>query len=279
MAAVRDSNVVALSLFDNLRRGPGRPTRRTFQHPKSWRQDFAALGVPGEAVSGARLHSHTQESKRREAAGAVAEGLVQTPTATISDMDPMGESSGDSETEDRKQVPEPMSLPTNPRLLSGLELSQVNWKALHQGQEWRRELLLRGLPVQLCEKGRLEAFLAAHGLEGAASKVRIFRGKASKLGSAVVLATSADAAARLAKFFHGSQLAGSSMPIAVSFSLGQASGAPRRRAEAPTGVCLDAEPMRVQSQSGACAPRALAQMRLRGGVPPPPGLEDFLPVC
>uniref|UniRef100_A0A7S4RLL0 Uncharacterized protein n=1 Tax=Alexandrium monilatum TaxID=311494 RepID=A0A7S4RLL0_9DINO len=189
---------------------------------------------------------------------------VQKPTPTASDVETMAESSGDSEAEEHS----PKSKDHGPRFLSGLQLSHLDWKALSRGQEWRNELLLRGLPQQLCDKNRLEAFLAANGFGKAASRVCIFRGKGGKLGAAVVRATSTDSAARLAKFFHGRQLAGSNTPVAVSYAAGTGPNS-LLRVKGNVG-----EPMRVQSN--LCAPLQKQPWRLPAGVRLPPGLENVL---
>lgn len=146
-----------------------------------------------------------------------------------------------------------------PRFINSFEVSNLDWRSLNAGQERRRELLLRGLPRQLCEERGLREFLEAKGFGEAVQSLKICpAGKTArgKVGSAVVKASSAAAAQKLAKFFHGRQLLGSSLPVAVSFA-----GSEERRK--PSGV---AEPMKVKCTL-AGMPDSL-----------PPGLAGFLPL-
>mmetsp|Transcript_37208 Transcript_37208/g.107183 ORF Transcript_37208/g.107183 Transcript_37208/m.107183 type:complete len:260 (+) Transcript_37208:75-854(+) len=159
--------------------------------------------------------------------------------ASSNDLESLDETESEEESARR---PSTVPLASGPKFLSGLELSQLNWKRLANGQEWRRDLLLRGLPRALCEKGTLEAFLAAKGLRELVSELRVLPGKGLRPGSATVLAVSGPAVERLARFFHGAQLPGARSPVAVSFTPGRGLRGDRR------------EPMRVQ-------------------VPLPPGLE------
>lgn len=183
------------------------------------------------------------------------QGLVSSPTS--GELSPASSSQDLQSLADCEEHLNPrnaaVSLSSGPKKLSGLELSQLNWGKLAKGQEWRRDLLVRGLPRHLCERGALEAFLAAKGLREFVEKVRVMPGKGLRPGSAVLMATSTGAVAKLAKFFHGAQFSGCRSPVAVGFAPGKCS----RR-----GAGL--EPMRVSSGGSSALPVS---------VPLPPGLE------
>merc|ERR1719367_4817 len=158
------------------------------------------------------------------------------------------------------------STAARPRFLNGLELSQLNWETLANGQEWRRDLLLRGLPAHLGEKAALMDFLAAEGFADAVRKVSIVpnKGVARRVGAAVVRAASAEAALKLARAFHGAQLAGPRSPrAAVSFAAQRTPGRAKGR-----------EPMRVRSNTlGASQEACQAGTEAPSWVGLPPGLE------
>uniref|UniRef100_A0A7S2DZ87 Uncharacterized protein n=1 Tax=Alexandrium andersonii TaxID=327968 RepID=A0A7S2DZ87_9DINO len=200
----------------------------------------------------------------------VATACELSPTVSSNDLQSLGEceskceSKGESDEEEEGitvGTTSPLaqtsttSRVAGPKFLSGLELSQLNWKKLANGREWRRELLLRGLPQHLCDRSRLEAFLVTKGLRELVTRIRVMPGKGLKPGSAILFAVSVEAVTALSRFFHGAQLPGARTPVAVGFAPGSLTNAGSR-----------SEPMRV--------PTSMASSRaLPAGVRPPPGLE------
>jgi len=131
------------------------------------------------------------------------------------------------------------ALPTDvkPRKMHSSRLSEIRWEALANRREQRRVLNLRGLPSKLCTTEALHAWLRAEGLGDTVEDLKVFPGKAERLGCAVVRAREVADVERLAKLFHGRQC-GASSPIAVSFA---APGALRGSAQP------GATPAKVQS--------------------------------
>jgi len=151
---------------------------------------------------------------------------------SMHDMDPTGHCS------------EARVLPTGspdlkPRKMHNLRLCDIQWEALANRREQRRVLNLRGLPTKLCTTEALHAWLRAGGLGDTVEDLKVFPGKAGRLGCAVVRAREAADVESLAKLFHGCQF-GAGSPIAVSFA------APRSRGSAQFG----ATPAKVQSSFG-----------------------------
>eukprot|EP00438_Fugacium_kawagutii_P019904 Skav227781 [mRNA] locus=scaffold1237:123606:130350:+ [translate_table: standard] len=104
---------------------------------------------------------------------------------------------------------------SKPRFLNSVTLSQIDWSRIAKMQEWRTEIQLRGLPPSLCKAGNMEAFLKANDMEGDVAKVKVTLKANGRHGNAVLEATSTQAVGRLSRFFHGRQLPGSRLPIAV----------------------------------------------------------------
>eukprot|EP00416_Gambierdiscus_australes_P017095 CAMPEP_0171067854 /NCGR_PEP_ID=MMETSP0766_2-20121228/8232_1 /TAXON_ID=439317 /ORGANISM="Gambierdiscus australes, Strain CAWD 149" /LENGTH=430 /DNA_ID=CAMNT_0011524119 /DNA_START=27 /DNA_END=1316 /DNA_ORIENTATION=+ len=132
-----------------------------------------------------------------------------------------------------------MSAASAPRFIdSSVAISQLDWGSFNKGQEWRQDLLLRGLPQPLCHRERLEALLREHSLGHLARGIRVLPRKGPRSGAAIICTTSIEAAERLAKFFHGVRFGVGASPIAVSF-------APRQNLGGRGS--LDLPPMHVQS--------------------------------
>jgi len=185
-------------------------------------------------------------------------GSVSPTTASTASEEAIPDSSSISEEE---VVGSKIS---KPRFLNSVTLSQIDWSRLAKMQEWRTEIQLRGLPSSLCQPGAVEAFLKAHGMEGDVDKVKVSLKASGRQGNAVLQATSTQAVARLSRFFHGRQLPGSRLPIAVSFSESKAAKSNAKPKKAPMKL---SDPWLVQVDMFA----SLGQSQ----VQPPPGLEAF----
>jgi len=133
-----------------------------------------------------------------------------------------------------------LSTDVKPRKMHSSRLSEIRWDALTTRREQRRVLNLRGLPSKLRTAGALHAWLRAEGLGDTVEDLKVFPGKAGRLGCAVVRAREVADVERLAKLFHGRQC-GAGSPIAVSFA-------------APGALCGSARPgaapAKVQSSLG-----------------------------
>jgi len=108
-----------------------------------------------------------------------------------------------------------------PKKVNSLSLSQLNWEDLESDREWRTSLLLRGLPRKLCKIGEMEALLKMHHLWDSVQDVRELPIKGTKLGCVILNAKTVSDVPKIAKFFHGCQLGGST-PVGVSFAPMQA---------------------------------------------------------
>jgi len=104
-----------------------------------------------------------------------------------------------------------------PRKMHSSRLSEIRWEALAKGREQRRVLNLRGLPSKLCTTEALQAWLRAEGFGNTVEDLKVFPGKAGRLGCGVVRVREVADVERLAKLFHGRQC-GAGSPIAVSFA-------------------------------------------------------------
>lgn len=149
---------------------------------------------------------------------------------------------------------------SKPRFLNSVTLSQIDWSRLAKMQEWRTEIQLRGVPPSLCKPGAMEAFLKANDMEGDVDKVKVSLKANGRHGNALLQATSTQAVGRLSRFFHGRQLPGSRLPIAVSFSESKAAKSNAKPKKAPMKLC---DPWQVQIDLSTSP----------GWVQPPPGLE------
>lgn len=149
---------------------------------------------------------------------------------------------------------------SKPRFLNSVTLSQIDWSRLAKMQEWRTEIQLRGVPPSLCKPGAMEAFLKANGMEGDVDKVKVSLKANGRHGNALLQATSTQAVGRLSRFFHGRQLPGSRLPIAVSFSESKAAKSNAKPKKAPMKLC---DPWQVQIDLSPS----------QGWVQPPPGLK------
>lgn len=108
------------------------------------------------------------------------------------------------------------SMEPRPQYLHGLTVSQLSWKDLDTRREWRRELMLRGLPRRLCEISALERILTENGLASAAARIRTNCPAGKRLGVAVIKVRKVADVAKIARVFHGRAF-GTTMPVAVSF--------------------------------------------------------------
>jgi hypothetical protein len=142
-----------------------------------------------------------------------------------------------------------------PRKMQGTRLSEIRWDALANRREQRRDLNIRGLPSKLCTTDALHAWLRAHGLGHTVENLRVFPGKAGRLGCAVLRARDVADVERLAKFFHGRQC-GAGSPIAVSFAAQGGLRGSARPGATPAKVQPGATPAKVQSSLDAVKQRA-----------------------
>lgn len=147
---------------------------------------------------------------------------------------------------------------SKPRFLNSVTLSQIDWSRLAKMQEWRTEIQLRGVPPSLCKPGAMEAFLNANDMKGDVDKVKVSLKANGRHGNALLQATSTQAVGRLSRFFHGRQLPGSRLPIAVSFSESKAAKSNAKPKKAPMKLC---DPVQLDLSPS------------QGWVQPPPGLE------
>mmetsp|Transcript_18632 Transcript_18632/g.43799 ORF Transcript_18632/g.43799 Transcript_18632/m.43799 type:complete len:312 (-) Transcript_18632:50-985(-) len=234
----------------------------------------ALLAIPGcsvRSVAGMKLpHKATLVGEKNALAGCDAqrgrseEGAhLRTPsTASSFEAETSGESGAEEHlAEEHLQLPSAdKKKPSRPQFLSGLELSHLNWERFAKGQEWRQDLLLRCLPLELCKENRLEAFLSACGLKECVEQVEVTT--KGRFGSAIVHATSVGAASKLAKFLHGRQLFNAKLPISVSFASEADRCATARDSRGGKALL----PMHVQSSAWS-SPVTISL---------PPGLEDYL---
>jgi hypothetical protein len=100
-----------------------------------------------------------------------------------------------------------------PRKKHNEHLSELPWDALADKREQRRVLNLRGLPSKLCTAEALHTWFRAEGLGDTVEDLKVIRGKAGRLGCAVVRARKAADVERLARLFRGCRF-GAGSPIA-----------------------------------------------------------------
>jgi len=117
----------------------------------------------------------------------------------------------------------PDKVPTAPRYLNDLGISEVVWANLDNGKETRTTLRITGVPVKLCKESRFRFFLENADLAEHVDIFRLFAGSRRHFGTALVNAVSPLGVKLLAKFFHGRQwgAAGKIIPAAVSFAATQ----------------------------------------------------------
>eukprot|EP00419_Tripos_fusus_P012618 CAMPEP_0172658614 /NCGR_PEP_ID=MMETSP1074-20121228/2887_1 /TAXON_ID=2916 /ORGANISM="Ceratium fusus, Strain PA161109" /LENGTH=252 /DNA_ID=CAMNT_0013473937 /DNA_START=79 /DNA_END=841 /DNA_ORIENTATION=+ len=118
---------------------------------------------------------------------------------SMHDMDPTGHCS------------EARVLPTGspdlkPRKMHNLRLCDIQWEALANRREQRRVLNLRGLPTKLCTTEALNAWLRAGGLGDTVEDLKVFPGKAGRLGCAVVRAREVADVESLENYFMAASL-------------------------------------------------------------------------
>eukprot|EP00419_Tripos_fusus_P056727 CAMPEP_0172928848 /NCGR_PEP_ID=MMETSP1075-20121228/218118_1 /TAXON_ID=2916 /ORGANISM="Ceratium fusus, Strain PA161109" /LENGTH=338 /DNA_ID=CAMNT_0013790135 /DNA_START=86 /DNA_END=1107 /DNA_ORIENTATION=- len=118
---------------------------------------------------------------------------------SMHDMDPTGHCS------------EARVLPTGspdlkPRKMHNLRLCDIQWEALANRREQRRVLNLRGLPTKLCTTEALHAWLRAGGLGDTVEDLKVFPGKAGRLGCAVVRAREVADVESLENYFMAANL-------------------------------------------------------------------------
>jgi len=139
------------------------------------------------------------------------------------------------------------SLDVEPRKTQSFGLSEIRWDALSNRRERRRVLSLRGFPSKLCTAEALNALLLAEGLGDTVEDLKVFPGKAGRLGCAIVRARGVADVERLAKTFHGRQF-GCGSPIAVSFvAPGGLHGSAQFGAPPIKVPSLGAMPVKIQS--------------------------------
>lgn len=145
------------------------------------------------------------------------EAFLCRTAATLSSL------SDNSDEESGEESPSTPTTPdcAKPRSILTFELSQLNWQRLTKDQEWRTVLQLRGLPQKMGQPGVLEALLAAKGLAELVEKVKVQQNKKTRFCSALLHARNSEGVAKLAKFFHGRQFQGSSIPVSASFAVEQ----------------------------------------------------------
>lgn len=149
--------------------------------------------------------------------GKLDEAFLCRTAATLSSL------SDNSDEESGEESPSTPTTPdcAKPRSILTFELSQLNWQRLSKDQEWRTVLQLRGLPQKMGQPGVLEALLAAKGLAELVEKVKVQQNKKTRFCSALLHARNSEGVAKLAKFFHGRQFQGSSIPVSASFAVEQ----------------------------------------------------------
>jgi hypothetical protein len=177
-----------------------------------------------------------------------------------------------NESSDDESGAESPSTPTTPdcakpRSILTFELSQLNWQRLSKDQEWRTVLQLRGLPQKMGQPGVLEALLASKGLSELVEKVKVQQNKKTRFCSALLHARNSEGVAKLAKFFHGRQFQGSSIPVSASFATEQGLSF--------NGCVATVQETHVaKTEGGSKLPFTLQEpMMIRRPMMLPPGLE------
>jgi len=114
----------------------------------------------------------------------------------------------------------PDKVPTAPRYLNDLGISEVVWANLDNGKETRTTLRITGVPVKLCKESRFRFFLENADLAEHVDIFRLFAGSRRHFGTALVNAVSPLGVKLLAKFFHGRQwgAAGKIIPAATGLT-------------------------------------------------------------
>jgi len=178
-------------------------------------------------------------------------------------------------------------------------LSANQFDTLTNRREQRRVLNLWGLPSKLCTAEALHVLFRAGGLGDAVENLKVIRGKAGRLGCAVVRTRTVADMEKLAKFFHGYQFgAGSSIVENFVASRGQRGSLHLRRTPSTMESSVD----KVKQLASPClipgsvsllqSPPDLAMgtdvgvlkesrpfsggnIMETGQIRPPPGLEDL----
>lgn len=176
-----------------------------------------------------------------------------------------------------------------------LRSSLLSWSDMAAKKEQRTALHLRGVPKNLCEESLMKALLNSHRLLENVASVRIVPSTNRHTGSVILVATSPDKVAAIAKFFHGRSFYGA-RPIAVSFATGEeelpkwikrsklAAAEPVKLHIPALADCKDmaaelsptaSTDIGVDSYGFLCSSGSLDDFepRMVGMVEPPPGLE------